>query len=92
MDKDVGSDGQTDSARARLGRELRRLRKESSLTQAGLAERLGYVREYVTLAESTESPSRGLSRSSVDISTVTSRSVIGVVFAVPPRSSPPSLA
>jgi len=51
MDEDV-SQGQTDSARAQLGRELRRLRKEAGLTQAGLAERLGYVREYVTLAES----------------------------------------
>jgi len=52
MDEDVASQGQTDLARARLGRELRRLRKEAGLTQAGLAERLGYVREYVTLAES----------------------------------------
>jgi tetratricopeptide (TPR) repeat protein len=52
MDEDVSSEGQTDSARARLGRQLRRLRKESGLTQAGLAGRLGYVREYVTLAES----------------------------------------
>jgi len=52
MDEDIGSQGPRDSARARLGRELRRLRKEAGLTQAGLAERLGYVREYVTLAES----------------------------------------
>jgi transcriptional regulator with XRE-family HTH domain len=52
MDEDTGSPGQTDSARARLGRELRRLRKKAGLTQATLAERLGYVREYVTLAES----------------------------------------
>ena len=52
MDEDTGSQGHRDSARARLGRELRRLRNEGGLTQAGLAERLGYVREYVTLAES----------------------------------------
>jgi transcriptional regulator with XRE-family HTH domain len=52
MDEDIGSQGQRDSARARLGRELRRLRKEAGMTQAALAERLGYVREYVTLAES----------------------------------------
>jgi transcriptional regulator with XRE-family HTH domain len=39
------------SARAELARELRRLRKAAELTQAALAERLGYVREYVTLAE-----------------------------------------
>ncbi len=37
MDKDIASQGQTDSARALLGRELRRLRKEAGLTQAGLA-------------------------------------------------------
>lgn len=52
MDEDVRPQSQPNAARTRLGRELRRLRKEAGLTQAALAERLGYVREYVTLAES----------------------------------------
>jgi transcriptional regulator with XRE-family HTH domain len=52
MAEDMGLQGPSDTARARLGGELRRLRREAQLTQAALAERLGYVREYVTLAES----------------------------------------
>jgi transcriptional regulator with XRE-family HTH domain len=46
-----GGSGMNESAKRQLADMLRQRRKEARLTQAALARRMGYVREYVTLAE-----------------------------------------
>lgn len=43
--------GEDSSAAAQLAREIRRLRKDAGLSHSRLAERIGYTRQYMSLAE-----------------------------------------
>jgi transcriptional regulator with XRE-family HTH domain len=52
MDGPHGSADEAAERRLEFAHELRRLRKAAGLTQPALARRMGFVREYVTLAES----------------------------------------